>query len=121
SRREPERAALRIAVLVGAEEDERPTAALQGGDAAEQAAPVPTTTRVLLAVGEDDDEVVGRGAPSRLGSIEQQRRGVEERRVAARDEFVLAERHHRREIDVVEQDLVRVTIVELDEGHLGGA
>ena len=101
---EPEPAALGVAVLVGAEEDERPArgpAARRCGGTGDSRVhrrlafswpSVNTTTR--LSVG---------APPACLGAVEQQRGGVEQRRVAARLELVRPQRDDRRDVDVVEQ------------------
>ena len=76
--------------------------------------------RVLLTVGEHDDEVVGRRAATGFGSIEKQRCRVEERRAPAGNELVRTQRDDGREIDGVEKHLVRSLGVELHERESSG-
>src|SRR4029079_4315343 len=65
----------RVAVLVGAEEDERPTGFAEAGDAGVDALRVPVAAGVLEAVGEDPHELISRVATMArqpvLGAVEQ--------------------------------------------------
>ena len=87
----------------------------QLADAGEQPLLGPLPAGVLGAVGEDDDELVGVVAAVALGAVEEQPDGVVQRRHAARFEAT-GDRADGAERRGVDEDVVRIVVVELDDG-----